>query len=50
MSEAFRKAVYIGEPPTYLIIAQTMMGLLAIIVGANMFVQQIESIADADRL
>jgi cation:H+ antiporter len=47
VSEAFRKAVYVAEPPTYLIIAQVMMGLLAIIVGANMFVQQIESIADA---
>ncbi len=47
VSEAFRRAVYPGEPPTYLIIAQVLMGLMAIILGANMFVQQIESIADA---
>ncbi len=47
VSEAFRKAVYTSEPPTYLIIVQVLMGLLAIIVGANMFVQQIQSIADA---
>jgi cation:H+ antiporter len=47
VSEAFRKAVYTAEPPTYLIITQVLMGLLAIIVGANMFVQQIESIAEA---
>ena len=42
VSEAFRKAVYVKEPPTYLIYVQTFMGLLAIIVGANIFVNQIE--------
>ncbi|MGD1060101.1 MAG: sodium:calcium antiporter [Methanomassiliicoccales archaeon] len=47
VSEAFRKAVYIREPPTYLIFIQTFMGLLAIIVGANIFVNQIDSLSEA---
>jgi len=47
IGETFRKAVYKEEPPTYLILVQVIMGLMGIIVGANMFVQQIESIADA---
>jgi len=45
VSETFRKAVYKEEPPTYLIFVQVIMGLLAIIVGANLFVQQINEIA-----
>jgi len=47
VSEAFRKAVYVKEPPTYLIYVQTFMGLLAIIVGANIFVNQIDSLSEA---
>jgi len=45
ISESFRKAVYTEEPPTYLIFAQLIMGLLAIILGANLFVQQIDLLA-----
>ena len=46
VSESFRKAFTdVPEPPTYLIFVQTIMGLLAIIVGANVFVQQINSTA-----
>jgi cation:H+ antiporter len=45
ISESFRKAVYIEEPPTYLIFAQLIMGLAAIILGANLFVQQIDLLA-----
>jgi len=47
VSEAFRKAVYRTEPPTYLIFVQLIMGLLAIILGANIFVQQINAVAEA---
>jgi cation:H+ antiporter len=47
LGEAFRKTVYKEEPPTYLIFVQVIMGLLAIIVGASVFVQQIDSIAAA---
>lgn len=45
LTERFRKAIYPGEPPTYLIFAQLIMGLTAIIVGANLFVQQIDLLA-----
>ncbi|HVO77289.1 MAG TPA: hypothetical protein VMS79_00305, partial [Methanomassiliicoccales archaeon] len=47
VSEAFRKAVYVKEPSTTLIFVQTFMGLLAIIVGANIFVNQINSLSEA---
>jgi len=47
MSDKFRKLVYQVEPRTYLILAQVAMGLLAIILGANIFVQQIELVAKA---
>ncbi|MDD1767405.1 MAG: hypothetical protein LUQ27_02395 [Methanomassiliicoccales archaeon] len=46
-TEAFRKAVYRSDPPTYLIFAQVIMGLMAIILGANMFVEQINAVAEA---
>ena len=45
ISESFRKVVYTEEPPTYLIFAQLIMGLAAIILGANLFVQQIDLLA-----
>ena len=46
VTEAFRKAVYGSRPPTYLIFAQVLMGLMAIILGANMFVGQISAVAE----
>jgi cation:H+ antiporter len=46
ISEGFRKAVYTEEPPTYLIFVQLIMGLTAIILGANLFVQQIDLLAE----
>jgi cation:H+ antiporter len=45
ISESFRKAVYKDEPPTYLIFVQLIMGLSAIILGANLFVHQIDLLA-----
>jgi cation:H+ antiporter len=47
IGEAVRKTIYKEEPPTYLIFAQTIMGLAAIILGAYMFVNQLEEIAVA---
>ncbi len=47
VSETFRKAIYVKEPSTLLILVQTAMGLLAIIVGANIFVNQIDSLSEA---
>ncbi|MDD1756626.1 MAG: hypothetical protein LUQ39_07320 [Methanomassiliicoccales archaeon] len=46
ISESFRKVVYTQEPPTYLIFVQLIMGLMAIILGANLFVQQIDILAE----
>jgi len=46
ISESFRRAVYKDEPPTYMIFAQLLMGLVAIILGANLFVQQINLLAE----
>lgn len=47
IGEAVRKTVYQAEPPTYLIFAQVAMGLAAIIVGAYIFVGQIEAISES---
>ena len=45
--ERLRKVIYQGEPQTYLIVAQAAMGLAAIILGANLFVQQVHLVAEA---
>ncbi len=47
IGEKLRKAVYEVEPPTYLIFVQVAMGLMAIILGANIFVEQIREAAIA---
>ncbi|OPY31279.1 MAG: putative membrane protein [Methanomassiliicoccales archaeon PtaU1.Bin124] len=44
-SEAFRKAVYKSEPGLLLIIVQIALGLTGILLGATMFVDQIEALA-----
>ncbi len=46
MTEAFRKKVYKSVPPTYLIFVQVLMGLVAIILGANLFVGQVSAVAN----
>ncbi len=46
ISESFRRTIYAPEPPTYMIFAQLAMGLTAIILGANLFVQQINLLAE----
>ena len=45
LTETIRKVVYPAEPPTYMIFAQLLMGLAAIILGAHLFVEQIEILA-----
>jgi cation:H+ antiporter len=45
IGEKFREQIYRPDPPTYMIIIQVFMGLMGIIVGAAMFVDQINSIA-----
>jgi cation:H+ antiporter len=45
MTEAFRKTVYKSVPPTYLIFTQVLMGLMAIILGADLFVGQVNAVA-----
>ncbi len=45
--ERLRKVIYQGEPRTYLIVAQAAMGLAAIVLGANLFVQQVHLVAEA---
>ena len=45
IGEKFREQIYRPDPPTYMIIIQVLMGLMGIIVGAAMFVDQINSIA-----
>lgn len=45
VGENLRKKIYRSDPPTYLIIVQVFMGLMGIIVGAALFVDQINSAA-----
>ena len=42
IGEKFREQIYRPDPPTYMIIVQVFMGLMGIIVGAAIFVDQIE--------
>jgi cation:H+ antiporter len=46
IGEKFREQLYRPDPPTYMIVVQVFMGLMGIIVGASMFVDQINSIAE----
>jgi cation:H+ antiporter len=46
IGESMRKVIYPGEPKTYMIFAQLFMGLAGIIVGATLFVGQINAIAE----
>jgi cation:H+ antiporter len=46
VSEKIRKLVYTVEPRTTLILAQVAMGLVAIILGATIFVEQVKLIAE----
>jgi cation:H+ antiporter len=45
IGEKLREKLYRPDPPTYMIFIQVIMGLMGIIVGAAMFVEQINSIA-----
>jgi cation:H+ antiporter len=45
IGEKFREQLYRPDPPTYMIVVQVFMGLMGIILGASMFVDQINSIA-----
>ena len=45
IGEKFREQVYRPDPPTYMIFIQVFMGLMGIIVGAAIFVDQINGIA-----
>ncbi|HSV42334.1 MAG TPA: hypothetical protein VLH13_02865 [Methanomassiliicoccales archaeon] len=45
-SEGFRKAVYESRPSLVLIIVQIAMGLTGILLGATLFVEQIQALAD----
>ena len=45
VGEKLREQIYRPDPPTYMIVIQVFMGLMGIIVGASLFVEQINSIA-----
>ena len=49
IGEKFRERIYRPDPKTYMIFIQVFMGLMGIILGATLFVDQIDSIASHHR-